>query len=248
MTTRFAGRVALVTGGAAGMGRVHAETLASQGADVAVGDLADAAATVKAVEAQGRKAFAGSLDVASEHSVRAFVASVFDHFGQIDILINNAGIYPFKSFDEMSFGDWRRVLGIDLDGSFLMCKAVVPHMRAAKYGRIVNVASAECWMLASDNLHYIAAKMGVIGLTRALATEAAVDNITVNAIAPGIVNNTSINQMMPKYLELLPQNMQAIKRPAEPIDLANAAAFLASDEAAFITGQTLVVDGGAVRL
>jgi 3-oxoacyl-[acyl-carrier protein] reductase len=103
-------------------------------------------------------------------------------------------------------------------------------------------------MLASDNLHYMAAKMGVIGLTRALATEAAADNITVNAIAPGIVADTSINRMMPKYLELIPQNMQAIKRPAEPIDLANAAAFLASDEAAFITGQTLVVDGGAVRL
>jgi NAD(P)-dependent dehydrogenase (short-subunit alcohol dehydrogenase family) len=230
------------------MGRVHAETLASQGANVAIGDLADAAETVKAVEAHGRKAFAGKLDVASESSVASFVAAAFDTFGRIDILINNAGIYPFQSFDDMAFADWRKVMAVDLDGSFLMCKAVVPHMRKAKYARIVNVASAECWMLASDNLHYMAAKMGVIGLTRALATEAAADNITVNAIAPGIVADTSINRMMPKYLELIPQNMQAIKRPAEPIDLANAAAFLASDEAAFITGQTLVVDGGAVRL
>jgi 3-oxoacyl-[acyl-carrier protein] reductase/(S)-1-phenylethanol dehydrogenase len=230
------------------MGRVHAETLAAQGADVAIGDPKPADATLAAIEAHGRRGFAGSLDVSSEDSVAAFVAATVERFGRIDILINNAGIYPFQSFDDMAFADWRRVMAVDLDGPFLMCKAVVPHMRAAKYGRIVNVASAECWMLASDNLHYIAAKMGVIGLTRALATEAAADGITVNAIAPGIVADTSINSMMPKYLELIPQNLQAIKRPAEPQDLADAAAFLASDEARFITGQTLIVDGGAVRL
>lgn len=247
-TQRFAGRVALVTGGAAGMGWVHAETLAAQGADVAIGDLDPAEETRQEVEALRRRAFVGTLDVASEESVTAFVGAAFDHFGGIGNLINNAGIYPFQSFDAMTFADWRKVMAVDLDGSFLVCKAVVLHMRATKCGRIVNVASAECWMLASDNLRYIAAKMGVIGLTRALATEAAADGITVNAIAPGIVGDTSIKTMMPKYLELIPQNLQAIKRPAEPQDLADAAAFLASDEARFITGQTLVVDGGAVRL
>lgn len=148
----------------------------------------------------------------------------------------------------MSFADWRKVMSINLDGPFLLCKAFVPHMRRAKYGRIINVSSAECWMLAAENSHYIASKMGVVGLTRALATEVASDAITVNAIAPGIVNNPTPSPQMTKYLKDIPANLQAIKRPAEPIDLAKAVAFFASDEAEFITGQTLVVDGGAVRL
>ncbi len=246
--TRFSGRVAVITGGAAGMGAVHAAHLAAQGAQIAVGDLAAMDATLAAVESHGQQAFAHRLDVSSPDSVQSFAAAVLQRFGRVDILVNNAGIYPFKSFDDMGFDDWRKVMAIDLDGPFLLCKAFVPTMRRQGYGRIVNISSAECWMLASDNLHYIAAKMGVVGLTRALATEAAPDGITVNAIAPGIVANTSITQMMPKYLQDIPANLQAIKRAAEPLDLAKAVAFLASDEAAFITGQTLVVDGGAVRL
>lgn len=245
---RFDGRVAVITGGATGMGKVHAEHLASQGARIVIGDLSDMAATEAAVRAHDIEVLSHELDVASENSVKAFADAVMARFGRVDILVNNAGIYPYKLFDDMSFADWRKVMAVNLDGPFLMCKAFLPHMRREKYGRIVNIASAECWMLAAANLHYIASKMGVIGLTRALATETGTDGITVNAVAPGIVANTTTSPQMTKYLEAIPANLQAIKRPAEPIDLAKAVAFFASDEAEFITGQTLVVDGGAVRL
>jgi NAD(P)-dependent dehydrogenase (short-subunit alcohol dehydrogenase family) len=245
---RFEGRVAVVTGGAAGMGQAHAAKLAGEGALIAIGDRADAAETVGLVEGIGGEAFQHPLDVADEASIASFATAVLNRFGRVDILVNNAGIYPFQSFDTMSFADWRRVMAVDLDGPFLMAKAFVPGMRAQKYGRIINIASSEVWMVAADNLHYIAAKMGVIGLTRALATETAADGITVNAVAPGIVANTSINTLNPDYLEALPKLYQAIKRPAQPADIVNAMAFFASDEAAFITGQTLVVDGGGVRL
>ncbi|MBX7481708.1 SDR family NAD(P)-dependent oxidoreductase [Qipengyuania qiaonensis] len=245
---RFDNKVAVITGGAAGMGRAHAEHLAAHGARVAIGDLGDASEVCAAIEAASGEAMAHRLDVADEASVAGFAQAVLARFGRCDIIVNNAGIYPFQPFDEITPADWRRVMAVDLDGPFLVSRAFLPGMRGQGYGRIVNIASAEAWMVASNNAHYIAAKMGVVGLTRALATEAAQDGVTVNAIAPGIVRGTTIDAEMPGYLDDIPRLYQAIKRAAEPADIVNAMAFLASDDARFITGQTLVVDGGGVRL
>ncbi|MGL4395192.1 MAG: SDR family NAD(P)-dependent oxidoreductase [Hyphomicrobium sp.] len=239
---RFAGRVAVVTGSAAGMGRAHVASFAREGADIAASDRADATKTIALIEHLGGRGFQHPLDVADEASVSTFTEAVEVRFGRVNILVNNAGIYPFERFDDMTFGSWRHGMAVDLEGPF------VPGMRRRGWGRVVNIALAEAWMVAANNLHYIATKMGVIGLTRALATEVAESGITVNAIAPGIVAGTSIDADNPSYLEDIPRLFQAIKRPATPDDIVAALVFFASEDASFITGQTLVVDGGAVRV
>lgn len=240
-------RVAVITGGAAGIGRAYALRLASEGAGIVIADRVAADELVAEIERLGGRALSSVCDVTSEDSVQNCSKQVLETFGRVDILINNAGIYPFQAFDAISFADWRRVMSVNLDGRFLMCKAFVPSMRKAAYGRIVNVSSGECWMAASDNLHYTASKMGVVGLIRALATEVAADGIVVNAIAPGITGGTSINTMMPKYLAMIPQ-LQAIKRAGTPADLAAVVSFRTSHDAGFMTGQTIFKDAGAVRL
>lgn len=247
MNQRLKGRVAIVTGAAKGLGQAYAVRLAQDGADIALGDVADASETEALIKETGRRSVKLKVDVSSPDSVRQCAADVQKDFGRCDILINNAGIYPYQSFEEMKFEDWRRVLTVNLDGAFLMCKAFVPLMKPNKHGRIVNITSAECWMVAANNLHHIAAKMGVIGLTRALATEVAEFGITVNCVAPGLTGTATVKETAAEYTKTMPQ-MQAIKRLGMPADLAGAISFLSSDDAAFITGQTLIVDGGLVRL
>ena len=147
----------------------------------------------------------------------------------------------------MTFEQWKEVLSTDLDGPFLVSKYIVPMMRRQKYGRIMNVASAEVWTIAKNNLHYISAKMGVIGFTRALANEVGEDGITVNAVAPGITDTKTVERDALEYLTTIPQ-MQVIKRPAQPVDMANVMSFLTSDDAQFMTGQVLINDGGYARV
>lgn len=247
MTDRpLSGQVAVITGAANGIGQAYAAKLASLGADIACGDVKPADATAKIVEDAGRRFVGGILDAGSEESVAAFAAEVDAAFGRADILVNNAAIFPYTLFEDMEFAEWRKVMSVNLDGPFLMSKAFVPIMRRGGYGRIVNIGSNECWLPATKNLHYIASKMGVIGLTRALATEVGDHGILVNCLVPGITNTQAIKDNAAQYLDDLPKTA-AVKRPGEPEDMANLLAFLASPQNTFVTGQAIVCDGGLVR-
>jgi NAD(P)-dependent dehydrogenase (short-subunit alcohol dehydrogenase family) len=247
-------KVAVVTGAANGIGQAFAKRLAEDGVHVAVADMADASETVKLVEAAGRNALALVCDVAAEESVAAMAKRVQKKFGRIDIVVNCAGIYPQQDFGRMSFADWRRVLSINLDGTFLVTAAFVPGMRERKWGRIVNLASSTFGSVTTGFVHYVASKGGVIGFTRALAGDLAADGITVNAIAPGLTRSpgTIARKPRPGFADMEEEfravaSLQAIKRVEVPDDLVGALSFLTSDDAAFITGQTLNVDGGRVR-
>lgn len=247
-------KVAVITGGANGIGQAFAKRLAEDGVHIAIADMADGADTVRLVEAAGRNALAVTCDVSNEASVTAMATQVQQKFGRADIVVNCAGIYPQQDFSTMTFADWRRVLSINLDGTFLVTSAFVPGMRARKWGRVVNLASSTFGSVTTGFAHYVASKGGVIGFTRALAGDVAADGITVNAIAPGLTRSpgTIVRKPRPGFANMDEEfvavaGLQAIKRPEVPEDLVGALSFLTSDDAAFMTGQTLNVDGGRVR-
>jgi NAD(P)-dependent dehydrogenase (short-subunit alcohol dehydrogenase family) len=247
-------KVAVVTGAANGIGQAFAKRLAEDGVHVAVADTADAGQTVELVESAGREALAVACDVSNEKSVAAMAKEVQARFGHVDIVVNCAGIYPQQGFATMTFADWRKVLSINLDGTFLVSAAFVPGMCVRKWGRIVNMASSTFGSVTTGFAHYVASKGGVIGFTRALAGDVAADGITVNAIAPGLTRSpgTLVRKPRPDFSNMEEEfiavaKLQAIKRPEVPDDLVGVLSFLTSDDAAFMTGQTLNVDGGRVR-
>ena len=249
MQGRLNGRVALVTGGAAGLGQAYGVRLAEDGAKVVIADTSPADETVALIEQAGGEAIGIRCDVSSGEQVAEMVAAGIDRFGAIDILVHNAGVYPFHAFLEMTFEDWRRVMSINLDSAFHLCQGVLPGMTERGWGRIICVATSAFYSGAPRLSHYVASKGGVIGFVRALATDVGVDGITVNAVAPGLVRTPGTaagGQEEMGLFEMAPQ-MQAIKRVEMPEDMIGTVSFLASDEAAFMTGQTLVVDGGLVR-
>jgi NAD(P)-dependent dehydrogenase (short-subunit alcohol dehydrogenase family) len=244
---RLDGRVAVVTGGASGIGQAYCGGLGKEGATVVVADVLDASETIDQVKKLGCEALALNVDVTSESSTQEMARVVMERFGRIDILVNNAGIYPVVSFADMSYADWTKVLRINLDGMFLATKAVYPHMMAAKYGRIVNISSGTVFLGTPMMVHYVATKGGVIGFTRSLATEAGEHGITVNAIAPGLTATKTVLEGPLSGLIDGIIDQQAIKRRQEPEDLVGALLFFVTDEGAFVTGQTIAVDGGLVR-
>ncbi|MDH6590023.1 NAD(P)-dependent dehydrogenase (short-subunit alcohol dehydrogenase family) [Streptomyces sp. SAI-133] len=241
------GRVAVVTGGAAGIGQAFAQRLARDGFDVAVADLSAADNTLRLIKEEGRRGYAGECDVSSSDSVRRFADGVLADLGRVDVLVNNAGIYPATAFLDMDWQEWRRVLDVNLHSVFHFGKAFLPGMVERGWGRVVSVSSTTFHSGIPNNTHYTASKGAVIGFTRSLAAEVGRYGVTVNSIAPGLVR-TGTTETGPQaaLFDLLAQQ-QAIPRTEEPSDLVGALSFLASDDAGFITGQTLCVDGGWVR-
>jgi NAD(P)-dependent dehydrogenase (short-subunit alcohol dehydrogenase family) len=247
-------KIAVITGAAAGIGQAFAKRLAHDGAHVVIADLNPGTETVKLVESAGGQAMACICDVASPDSVAALAKDVELKFGRCDILINNAGVYPLKPFEEMTFADWRHVMSINLDAAFLTVSAFSPGMKQRGWGRIVNMSSSTVNTVVTNYTHYIASKGGVVGFTRALASEFGAFGITVNAISPSLTRSPGTLSRAPRFGRA---NMdeefaalatrQAIPRPEIPEDLVGAMSFLTSDDAAFVTGQTLYVDGGMVR-
>jgi len=237
-------RVAIVTGAGQGIGRAIAEKLSQEGASVVVADINADTATKTAAEIGGT---AHTVDVSSEEQVAGLVAATIDSHGKVDVLVNNAAIVPFTPWDEVDFAEWRRIMAVNLDGVYLTCRAVYPPMKEAGYGRIVNIAS-NAMLAGTPNLaHYIAAKGGVFGFTRALATELGRYGITVNAVAPGLTASEGVLASPHAGAFDFVQSLQAIPRRAIPADIAPAVAFLASEEASWVTGSMIAVDGGHTR-
>ncbi len=247
-------RVAIVTGGARGIGRHYALGLAAEGAAVAIGDIADPAPTVsEIVKKHGPLSCIGQeLDVSREDSVQAFVAKVMEAFGRIDILINNAALcavlHPIPTMD-LDVDVWDRVMAVNARGPFLMAKHVVPHMKARGYGKIINISTGMTQRAVPGMLHYVASKGAVLSMTRCLSRELGQYGIRVNTLAPGLTMSDTVMAMQPEFVEKVrvpSQKARAIQRDQVPEDLVGTAIFLASAASDFITGQTIFVDGGSV--
>ncbi len=243
---RFKGRVAVVSGAAQGLGRAIAERLAEEGASLVAVDIngAGAEATAKAV---GGDAFAVTCDIGDPDQVAALFETVEARCGKLDVQVNAGAIVPFVPWDELTFEEWRRVLRVNLDGLFLMCRAGSDLMRKGGYGRIVNIASNSLFAGTPNMAHYVASKGGVLTFTRALATELGAHAITVNAVAPGLIDTEGVQQSPHKEAFGFVEMLQAIKGKGVPKLIVPAVAFLASEEAEWITGQCLVSDAGMVR-
>jgi len=238
------GKVAVVTGGAKGIGRAISVQLASDGAAIAVWDLDGAGAedTATLVARAGGRAIACTVDAASAEGIAAGVARTRSELGPVTILVNNAGISGFQSFLEISEETWDRMMRVNLKGPFLCTQAILPDMLAAGWGRIVNISSSSAQTGSVKMAHYVASKGGVIGLTKALAMELAAKGITVNTIPPGFIDTPMLRSSQVNIEAAVAAS--PMKRAGKPEDIAAACSYLASEAAAYVTGQTISVNGG----
>jgi len=247
------GRVAIVTGGAQGIGRRFAEALAGAGAAVAIFDLEDASGAARAIEAEtGSRCLCVAGDVSREADVARAVESVCGAFGRIDILVNNAAYMsavPIVPHAELTVETWDRVMAVNLRGPFLMVKHVTPHMTRAGYGKVINVGSATANKGVPNLLAYVTSKGGILGFTRALSREVGASGICVNTLSPGLIESDG-TLAHPQHLAHQDRviSTRAIQRVEVPDDLVGALLFLAGPQSDFMTGQTLVVDGGSANV
>ena len=249
--TRLKDRVAIVTGAARGIGAAFARGLAGEGAAVVVADILDGAETAAAIETAGGRALVLKTDVSDPASVSRMVAEAIDRFGRIDILVNNAALFAniaLKPFTDIDVVEWDRVMAVNARGPFLCAQAVVPEMRKAGGGKIINISSGTVFKGAPMLVQYVTSKGAVLAFTRALARELGADNICVNCIAPGFTESEGVmeNRGFSPDLREAQVAQRALKRVQTADDLVGACIFFASPESDFITGQTLVVDGGAL--
>ena len=233
-------RVAIVTGGAQGIGRAIADKLADEGATVVVADINGEGAE----EAAPEDGAGMQVDTSSEADVKRMVADTVGTYGKLDILVNNAAIVPFTAWDDVDFAEWRRIMAVNLDGTFLTCHHGHKPMREAGYGRIVNIVSNVVLAGTPNLAHYVASKGGIFAFTRALAREIGQYGITVNSVAPGLTETEGVMASPHKEAFEFVQMLQCIPRRGVAADIAPAVAFLASEEAGWVTGQMLVADAG----
>ncbi len=244
---RLNDKVAFITGGGKGIGRAIALLFAQEGADIVIGDVnkEDADKTCLDIEALGRKSLALPLDVANYAKVEEAVNKILDKFGKVDILVNNAGITKDNLLLRMSEAEWDAVLNVNLKGSFNCIKAVSRAMIKQRSGKIINIASIIGIIGNSGQANYSASKAGIIALTKTAAKELASRNINVNAVAPGFIQ-TEMTAKLPEDLKLKMKEEIPLKKFGDPNDVAAVCLFLASEESSYITGQTIIVDGGMV--
>ena len=247
---RLDGRVAIVTGAAQGIGAAFARALAGEGASVAVADLDSGAKVVAEIEAAGGAAIDVPTDVADEAACARMVGAAVEAFGGLDVIVNNAAVFTSverKPFTDIPVEEWDRVMAVNVRGVWLCCKAAAPEMRRRKYGKIVSICTGRIFKGSPFFLHYDASKAAVLGITRSLARELGGDNICVNAIAPG----STMSENVLKRTNWMGGNpaqtvaTRALKREETPEDLVGACVYLASADSDFVTGQTIVVDGGS---
>ncbi len=247
----LAGKIAIVTGGAYGIGFATAERLAREGAHVVIGDIKGHEAAADRLTAAGLRVTATMLDVRSDDRVAAVVAETVAAFGTVDILVNNAAIWTEMvpgPFEQGNAADWLRLYDVNVIGVFRMCRAVSAIMRAQKSGRIINLASGTAFKGSPGMLHYVASKGAIISMTRSLATEFGADNVLVNAVSPGFTMTESVEAAdhLRSAFGAAALVTRALKREAVATDIANVIYFLASPDSGFVTGQIIAADGGSV--
>lgn len=245
------GKAVIVTGGAQGLGRLYCESLAEEGANVLVADIRDTAAVAKGIKQKGGTGIALKTDVTNESDVLRMAEEAVSAFGRIDALVNNAAIFyglTNKHFSEIDPAEWDKVMQVNVKGPWLCVRAVLPQMKKQQSGKIINVGSATVFLGTPGLLHYVASKSAILGMTRTMAHEVGDYNICVNTVAPGLTWTEAAQGLFSEERAKQSAQKKCLKRLGQPRDLVGAIKFLVSDDSNFITGQTIIVDGGSALL
>jgi 3-oxoacyl-[acyl-carrier protein] reductase len=244
---RLEGQIVIITGGAKGIGEGICKIFCKEGATVALWDVKDGQSVVDRITANGGSIFYQKVDVTNQESVDGAVAKIINNHGKIDVLINNAGVIKDKSFLKMTRQEWDTVMAVNVDSLFVTAKAIVPHMKAANYGRIISASSINAYQGAFGQTNYSASKAAIVGFTHSLCREVGKYNITVNVVAPGFIKS-EMTDSMPDEVVKAGIEMIPVKRIGTPEDMGYAYLFLASKEAGFISGHTLHANGGSMPI